>query len=98
MPKLRSNKGLAQQGLPHLTSRILQLGWKAGADTGAGRVFLGEEIVVERAPSATRGAVIDAGSHQRQHLIGVQPSTGCEKNVGVVESGLTHPLAGREVP
>jgi hypothetical protein len=28
-------------------------------------VFLGEEIVVERAPSANRGAVIDAGSHRR---------------------------------
>src|ERR1035437_5997193 len=26
------------------------------------------------------------------------PSTGCEKNVGVVESDLTHALAGRKVP
>lgn len=26
------------------------------------------------------------------------PFIGCEKNVGVVESDLTHALAGREVP
>jgi len=28
----------------------------------------------------------------------VKSCTGCEKNVGVVESDLTHALAGREVP
>jgi hypothetical protein len=36
-----------------------------------------------------------AGSHRRPDVTGLRPFIGCEKNVGVVESDLTHALAGR---
>jgi hypothetical protein len=53
---------------------------------------------MKRGISGATSVKVQRGFEPGAGPIGSVTSTGCEKNVGVVASSLSHALAGREVP